>query len=377
MSDFMENNGQLMIMGALLLGSMLALMTCSALLPKPYDMIVGGTLYFSIIIGGFGGGMLYTRERYNKYPHYRLIIFPTKEEISIFVQYQRNIVKDGGKNNTAKITCAFSRTFSGIGSTKRVNINFGGDWAKRTHMSPADITVNGFSVPHPASETLVVKYCDNSHIAIEEQELVPVFELVCGSTDLSPVYDIVNIDIPDYLNTGKTAITTMQKNETVATLAGKLVQAYGAITSLRGQLLEQARRATEWQSIAQTFKDTIQQQKAEIRGLLASHSETKERALEFLLPIYNGQGSLAKTIKAIRAKNDNNKWMLYVALIAIVGIIALFLYTQPKLMNSVGDAINSPWMILAIGIICAAAVIFALKFYKPNNDNKRSGGRKK
>ena len=375
MSDFMDNNGQIVIMFTLLLGSMLTLMICTAILPKPYDMIVGGTLYFVIIIGGFGGGMLYTREKYNQYAHYSALILPSKEQVDMFVLKQDNYIKDGGRNNTAKIYMAFPKNFSETGTTKRVNINYTGDWAKRTHSDRADVTVNGFTIPHTNSDTLILRYCESTRIAIENEELVPIFELVCGSQDVSPIHDLINVPMPTDLDS-KNFATNLAKKETTASIAKRLQQALQALRSTQNELLEQTRRATEWQSIAQTLKDTVQQLKAEVRGLLASHSETKERALEMLLPIYNGQGSLAKTIKALRARDRKDQWMLYVTVIAVVSIVTLFFATQPKLLSSIGNAINSPWTIVVVGIICAVAIVAALKFYKPKESPQKGGRRK-
>lgn len=371
MRNFMENNGQMVVMFTLLFSSMIALVACSTFLPKPYDMIVGGALYFSIIIGGFGGGMIYTRERYNKYPHRELEVFPSKNNISLFIAHQVNRLKDNGRNNSALIDLAFERYFpESQTSSKRVIINYKGVWQQRTHGDPSDIEINGFTVPHPNSDRLIVRYVG---ISLEFQEVVPVYELLMGSTDIVPQHDTTGIEVPDMPNEKDLA------KEKSSSLASKLVKAYTYIKSQSYKLDEMTRNATEWQTLAVGQKETIRQQTAEIRGLLSGNSSIKERALEWLLAIYSGQGSIGKTIKALRAKEEgeNNKWMMYVAIVAVVGIIATFLYFRPDVIRGIQSTLNNPWVIVAVAVVCIVAIVAFLKLYRPNDPVAKGGKRRK
>ncbi len=369
----MENNGQIVIMLALLLGSMMALMVCSAILPKPYDMIVGGALYFSVIIGGFGGGMLYTRERYNKYPHFELNVFPSKNEIQLFVAHQTNRIREGGANNSAIIDLAFEKYFDDINTTsKKVVVNYKGTWQRRTHGCPCDIEVNGFTVPHPNSDKLIVRFVG---LSLEFQEAVPAYELLMGSSDIVPQYDVTNIDIPEGLDNKTTAIALAK--ETPKSLADKLVQAYTVLQDKSRKLDEQIRRAVEWQSLAESQQDTIRQQKGEIRSLLANNASIKERALEWLLSIYNGQGSLAKTIKAIRAKDgDNNMIYIVIAAIAVAGIAAVWLYLNPQVTQNIFTTINNPALMIVGAIVVIVGLYLFFRYYKRDSTTRKVKGKR-
>ncbi len=364
----MENNGQIVVMITLLLGSMLSLMLCTALLPKNLAMPIGGILYFTIILVGFGGGMVYTRERYNKYPHRELKVFPTKSVIPLFVIHQVNRIKEGGRNNSALIDLAFTRYFpEAQARAKKVVINYKGVWGNRIHGAPANIDANGFSVPHPDSDTLIVRYVG---ISLEFQEIVPVYELLMGSTDITPLYDVSNVEIPEKVDTKE----LMKLN--VKNLAEKLTQAYQANQNISSKLKEEQRRSSEWHSLAEAQQETISQQKSEINGLLAGSASIKERALELLLSIYSGQGSLAKTIKYLKAKEGDNT-LIYKIIggIAVITIVALFFYSQPQILQNVYRTLNNIYVVIAITVICVAALYFFFRYYR--RDDTAKGGKRK
>jgi hypothetical protein len=68
---------------------------------------------------------------------------------------------------------------------------------------------------------------------------------------------------------------------------------------------------------------------------------------------------------------------MYVAIVAVVGIIATFLYFRPDVIRGIQSTLNNPWVIVAVAVVCIVAIVAFLKLYRPNDPVAKGGKRRK
>jgi len=338
--SFLENQGQTTIIGLILGSSMLALISCTLLLPRPLSVIVGGVLYLGIIVGGFGFGQLYVRDKYIQHPMVQLVLRPTNFKMNLFFRSGRSRpLKNGTSAMFLDLTWP-KKILDFPDKQEQVAIIYPGQWQKdHVNYHGLDIDVAGFSFTHPNADLLVVKQFDKNKASLDHGIYVPVFKLISGSKTDVPISDTESVDL-----------------KTVTDPVIKL-----KIANLQDELQNTKSRADEATSENHRLEEVVHQQERQIDGLMRGKGGIKEFSIEYLTTIIDAVGSLKGALKNIKGTSISD-YFKYILIGFAVLLIILYLNYNPSVVDGIIRTMNNPLVVIAIALVAVAVIILALRW---------------
>ncbi len=317
-----------MMIGVLML-SFVWLVLIGAILPE-YANILGPVGYFGIIFGGLFGTEIAIREYVNSYPYLRMLVRPDNEWVHAFLSPPGNPRRIGPNQYTMTIDLRFPIRFGEYESVKRIELHHDGRWSERIKFRRGMCVWSGFSVPHPQTEIVEVY---QTNVMMDHGEPVPVFVLASASLDY---------------HHGRPRGSTVEDFDSWVERRDR--------ETLKEQLAEAVRQKAEWHMKAIAAEEEIEQQKAEIKGLLEAKTGTKELAYEYMLTIYQAYGNLHKALAHLRGPILNRDLIRYVAL-TILGLAGVALvWANPDILTMLASNV----LVLVAVIVVAGAVIVLL-----------------
>lgn len=311
-------------------GAIAWLMVINAVLPQ-YTGSLGIIGYLFITVFGLVGVNLIVREHVNSYEFIEVLVRPENDRYNLFIESSTTRKISPGQRVTT-LNLAFPVDYDGE-KVRRIEIHHTGRWSERVRYSPGYCVYSGLSVPHPQTEIIEVSRMPRSHIMVDHDETVPIFILRSASLDQV-----------------KTGQVDMEKDLfTVADYSSRN-------ETLKVQLAEAERRATEWHQRAVASEEIIEQQNSEIRGLMSEKSGIRELAYEYMLTIYQACGSIEKALAHLRGQSFTDRMLKYL-LIGALGISAMVvLAMNPDMVTTL--AANTLFMVTLLAVAIVGGIIF-------------------
>jgi len=329
--DWIEARMQDSLMIGVLVLSFLWLVGVGAVLPD-YAGILGPIGYFLIIFGGLFGTEIAVREYVNSYPYVRALVRPENTWLHLFLKPPGGTRRVGPDEYTTTLDLRFPVQYDGH-TVRRVELHHSGHWSERIKFRRGNCMWSGFSVPHPQTEIVEVFRVPKASLMVDHSEVVPVFTLRSASQDY-------------YRGTGLDAVTAYDRGD-VAHMA----------ETARAQLAEAERQKAEWHQRAVSAEEVIEQQKSEIRGLMAAKSGLKELAYEYMLTLYQATGSIEKALSRLRGTSLNKEIAKYATIVILGLAVVAYLWANPGMVA--GLASNA--LLLVVVLVAAVAAILYMQ----------------
>ncbi len=334
LGDLVEARMQDAMMMAILMISFAWLVIIGAVLPE-YAGVVGPIGYFAIIFGGLFGTEIAIREYVNSYPYLKILSRPDNDWLHAFLSPPGSTRQIGPNRYTTTLDLRFPIKLEEFGTVKRIELHHDGKWSERIKFRRGMCVWSGFSVPHPQTEIIEVFQVPKASAMMDHGEPVPVFVLKSASMDYyygrpssgTPVAYDVKVD--------RERMRTLEE-----------------------QLAEADRQSSEWHMRAIAAEEVIDQQKAEIKGLLEAKTGMKDLAYEYLLTIYQAMGSIERALMHVKGTTWNKALVKYVAMtvlgLAVVGLV----WANPEILTALASNVL---VLLAIIVVAGAVTVYALK----------------
>lgn len=299
--------------------------------------LAGQIAYFAILIFGIFGTEIYIREMVNKYPYILAIVRPSNKRLHLFIK--SGVSRRVGDVNVADLELAFPVNYADYGKVKRIKLHYYGDWSKRVEFRPGYASFYGYEVSHPQTEVIEVYQVSRGRVSVDHGTPIPVFFLHSASRDA-------------FLE--KYALTP----PAISSNPGVDVEALMArIKTLEAELAVARQKIAEWQQLALSYEDIIEQQKAEIKGLLEAKTGVKELAQEYLLTLYQAAGSIEAALRHIRGPRLP-VFSKYLAMTLIGALVIAYLWANPQVVQQVMYFLQTPsGMILGVIVVAVLGYI--------------------
>lgn len=330
LGEFVEARMQDALMIGVLVASFAWLILIGAVLPE-YSGVLGPVGYFAIIFGGLFGTEILVREYVNSYPYMRLLVRPDNQWLHAFLKPPGATRRTGADTYATTLDLRFPIKFNGH-TVKRIELHHKGRWSERIKFRRGTCVWSGFSVPHPQTEIAEVYRVPKASVMVDRSEIVPVFILKSASQDY---YRPSQFSVEPVI-TGEDMITRLE--------------------TLEAQLAESERQKSEWHQRAIAAEEIIEQQKSEIRGLMAAKSGLKELAYEYMLTIYQATGSIEKAMKRLKGASISTEIAKYV-MITVLGVAVIgLLWANPGIITALAN--NAIFLVIAVIIAAVAVMIY-------------------
>ncbi len=229
----------------------------------------------------------------------------------------------------------FPVKFGELSMVKRIELHHDGKWSERVKFRRGMCVWSGFSVPHPQTEIVEVFQVPKASTMMDHGEPVPVFVLKSASMDYY------------YGRVGTSA------SEDYLEQVGQDVR-----RTIRDQMAEAERQKSEWHMRAIAAEEVIEQQKAEIKGLLEAKTGLKELAYEYMLTIFLACGSIEKALAHLRGPLLNKDMIKYIAL-TVLGLAGVALvWANPDILTMLASNVL---VLLAVILIAGAVIVLLLQ----------------
>lgn len=326
--DWIDARMQDALMVGVLIASFAWLIFIGSIVPE-YSGILGPIGYFAIIFGGLFGTEIVVREYVNSYPYLRVLVRPENKWLHLFLKPPGTTKRIAPNMYATTLDLRFPVKYNGH-TVKRIELHHHGRWSERIRFSRGNCVWSGFTVPHPQTEIVEVFRVPKASVMIDRNEAVPVFMLRSASQDFYH-------GVPDF--------------ERVFNQEDLMEQ----LELMRIQLAEAERQKAEWHHRAISAEEIIEQQKNEIRGLMAAKSGLKELAYEYMLTIFQATGSIDKAMKRLKGTSISSEIAKY-AMITVLGVAIIgLLWANPGIITALAS--NAIFLVVAV-IIGVAAVMY-------------------
>ncbi len=333
LGDLVESRMQDTLMIGILMLSFAWLILVGAILPE-YASVVGPVGYFVIIFGGLFGTEIAIREYVNSYPYLRILVRPENDWLHAFLS-PGGSKRIGPNKYTTTLNLRFPVKLEEYGAVKRIELHHEGKWSERVKFSRGMCVWSGFSVPHPQTEIIEVFQVPKASAMMDHGEPVPVFVLKGASMDF--YYGRPSSAAPE-------AYAVKVDRERLDTLTA--------------QMAEAERQKSEWHTRAISAEEVIDQQKAEIKGLLEAKAGVKDRAYEYMLTIYQLVGSIEESLTQMKGTTWNKALVKYIAMtvlgLSVVGLI----WANPEILTVLASNVL---VVLAVIVVAGAIIVYATR----------------
>ncbi len=331
LGEMVEARMQDAMMVGILMLSFAWLVIIGAVLPE-YASVAGPVGYFAIIFGGLFGTEIAIREYVNSYPYLRILVRPDNESIHAFLSPPGATRRLGPNRYATTLDLRFPISFGEFKGVKRMELHHEREWSKRVKFRRGMCVWSGFSVPHPQTEIVEVFQVPKASVMMDHGEPVPVLILRSGSMDYyhgRPGPSLAEPLTEDY--------RAQVERERTALLAE--------------QFAEATRQKSEWHQRAIAAEEAIEQQKAEIKGLLEAKSGLKELAYEYMLTIYQAMGSIEKALAHMRGTVLNKEIVKWIALTILGLAVVALVWANPDIV-----AVLASNVLVLVAVIVVAGV---------------------
>jgi len=336
--DIGVRGSDFLLMFWLFLGFFLMMFFASIGLP-----MIGQAAYFTSIFIGIFGTEAFLRIWTSKYAYLEMLIRPSNKKLHLFID--EVIPRKVGEHTYAeKLILGFPIRYEDFGKVKQVMIYHKYPWSKRVRFRSGYAVYTGQLVSHPQTETIEVYQMPGATLGIDHGEVIPCFWLRSASQDAN--------------------IEALRSGGPV-TLESTMDSSSAEVQTLRAQLAHAKQLAAEWQQKALAYEAIVEQQKNEIRALSEKEDNLKNAAVEYLLPITEGQGDVEGALKHIRGEGavlpGFSKWLIpTVAIVGILGVMVL----RPDLKERVVEFVSTPGGMLVAGIIIVAMILVVIYLWR-------------
>ncbi len=347
---FMNEHGSEIILIFALMGSFSVALTAMTYIPAPYGNVVGGVLYFTVLLLVFGLGKWSTQLKYSPYPHYHCIVLPELDEFDIFANPENTTYKinNGGESGTIKFNLQFPQQVMRLGKKNYVIIHYKGKWFERTLLRARLISISGFAFTHPQSTIIILKPVPNGGLFVDHGEEWPCFELVTGNRDKEQTYDL-------YAQT-----EIKRQGDSIQSLTPQIQQ---KLVSLEAENTDLRNRNQEIQQKNNFFEEYIRQQRATLRGVLEGAANLKAAALELIHPMYMAEITLDRLHKRLQGNKMEGIWP-WIAVIVGAVLVTAYLAYHPEVITVIHETLNNPLWIAGLVIAFIAAFYIVWRWRK-------------
>ncbi len=297
------------------------------------------------VIGYFAGSLivwkLAVREYVNSYPYIRMLIRPDNKWCHLFLMPPGTTRKIGENRYATTLNLRFPIKLEDYGKVRRIELHHYGQWSKRIRFRRGTAVWNGFMVSHPQTEIIETYQVPKSSTMMDHGEPVPIFILHSASQD----YYLEHVH------------STVGSNPGLSLATFEVESLRNEIKRLNEQLAEAERQKNEWHQRALAYEEIIEQQKAEIRGLLEAKGGLRDLAYEYMLTIYESCHSIEKALKALRGPRFAGWLNKYVVALIIGLAVIAYVWLNPEFGSAVYTFLSHPWnqvfVIILVGVIVA------------------------
>lgn len=301
-----------------------------SVLPQ-YAGVLGPVGYLMIIFFGIFGVNLIVREHVNSFPYIDIHVRPSNDHYHAFLEPPGDTRKIAPNQYVTTLNLRFPIDFEGD-MVDRIELHHTGRWSDRIRFNRGYCVYGGLSVPHPQTEEIEVSIMPKTSSMIDHDTVVPIFILRSASLD--------------YYKTGELDVEELHTSDDLK----------NRIKTLTAQLAEAYRRIAEWHQRAVSAEEKIDQQKAEIRGLMSAKSGLRELAYEYMLTIYQACGSIEKALAHLKGQTLTDKMLKY-AMITIIGVAALgWMWYNPDAVTTL--AANTLFLVTLLIVAIVGGIVF-------------------
>ena len=321
----------------LMYGSFAVVFVILQYIPKQYSFVAIFLLFLPLILMIFYEWKV--RVDYAKYKVLEMIVRAENDfKKKIFIDTWNSVLIQKASAPVYRTELIIKPTkYKEFGKINKIFLIHEGEFLKRVKFSTQTITVDGYTIPHPNVDYVVVYECEEPYFDQNEGQFYPVFVLERAGGDYRQMYykyaEENEINDPNILK---------QKIKYLRT----------QIEGLRGKVSKLTEDNIRLKAEVKELTDSV-------KGLLDASKKKADTAKRFIIDVLNRHATIEAAAREVGARGEN-MWLYILAIVVIGGVFALFAL-RPEYAQSLGQWLsqgNNQLFLLIV--IVAIVLIFAL-----------------